>query len=84
VRQSERPTVDHLLIEKLQREVGQLRTLVLKLKESGKAGTEGVLQDYQTRHKYQHINIQEMIDRNDWLEDELQREKKEVRGGDGG
>jgi hypothetical protein len=41
VRESEKHAVDHVLLERLQREVARLRTLVLKLRENQCEGPAG-------------------------------------------
>ena len=78
VRQSELPPVDHIMIEKLQREVAQLRTFVLKFKEAASHGPQGLLNDYLTRQKLTTMDVKEVLDRKEVLEEELRRERNEV------
>lgn len=66
VRQSEKPVLDHVLIEKLQTEVGQLRGMILKLKEANAA------------NKPHDVALQKTFQRIKVLESQLETEKVKV------
>ena len=66
VRQSEKPVIDHVLMERLQSEVVQLRGMMLKLKEANEANKP----DDGTKQKaFQRIKL---------LESQLETEKLQV------
>jgi len=77
IRPSEKPVVDHLLIEKLQREVSQLRGLILKLKESGanNVAAARAFPDELLPLRFQGMTIQEVAES---LEEEGRKDRAEV------
>lgn len=85
VRRSEKPVIDSHLIERLQREVGQLRGLIIKLKESSTAATAfSAIHNEEIPKRFHGMNLVELVERVEIMEEESKRDKAEVRGGEGG